>query len=232
VFAGCSRGIVYALKASDGLEQWRARVGGPVEGGFAAVGDGLFMGTTNGTVLGVLWQTGAPVPWRCRQVGFPALGGPVGAEGNVIVGTDGGRALVIRPATGRVSARVDMPEAGLIRADPLVGDGCVYLGSTDGWVVACKLQDRQGGALAPLWQRKIGPELSAGPVIDRDYLYCGNGTRRLLALDRRTGRVVRRWEFPGVVRGSVAVAGGLVAAGTADGAVMAFSTPPRPPSTR
>ncbi len=228
IYVGADDGNVYALDLDDGVEVWRARVDAPVNSGFALVGDHLVFGTADGRFAALDRKAGDVIHWKDIPVELPILALPVVAGDDVIIGTDGGRAYLTDPGTGAIRARIEMPESGMIRSAPLVDAATIYAATTDGWIVAgTRGAVARRGTLQARWMRDIGNSLSAGPVMDDNYIYCGNGTRYLLALSKRTGRIRRRWQCPARVRGSLAVTAGLLIAGTEEGQVVAFRAPAR-----
>jgi outer membrane protein assembly factor BamB len=215
VYVGSTDGTLYALGLQDGTERWRFRAGAPVSGGCVLAQGTLVLGTAEGTLLGVEVQTGR-ARWTL-PVGAPVCAPPAVMDDKVVVGTDGGRVLWVDPATGAVVGSVVVPGSGLVRAAPLFDAARVYLASSDGRLAA---YDRK--TLRLQWSSRIGRELSAGPIMDQDRLYCGNGGTRVLALTKSAGKVCRRWECGTRVQGSLAIVEGLLIASTAGGELVAF----------
>ncbi|NSW55667.1 MAG: PQQ-binding-like beta-propeller repeat protein [Armatimonadetes bacterium] len=226
LYLGCDDGNVYAVDAKTGVEIWRSHARAPVNSGFAYLRGALVFGTSDGRIVCVNAKTGKPARWRSRRLGLPINAGPVPVGNELVFGTDGGRAYFLDTASGMVTRHVEMPGLGVIRVDPLTDGDLLYVASTDGWLVASDLSDDPAdGPFEPRWMRDIGRELSAGPILSGGLIYCGNGSRMLLALDAKTGRIVHRWKCPTPVRGSIVAVGEYVIAGTQDGQVVAFQAP-------
>jgi len=226
IYVGGDDGNVYALRLRDGMELWRRDVGAPISSSVMPSAGTLIFGTADGRILGLRAANGKPASWRHKTVGDALHGDPVALSEGVAIGADNGRVYFIEPKLGEMAASIALPGSGLVRTAALADDGAIYSATTDGWVAAYSRAAAAGGpAGVRRWARRIGKEVSAGPVMDADYIYCGNGTRYVLALSKATGRPVQRWKCPATARGSLLVESGLLIASTAAGQVVAFRAP-------
>ncbi|MCE5216002.1 PQQ-like beta-propeller repeat protein [bacterium] len=219
VFFGSDGGQVHALELASGRELWRYEVGAPVNCGAVLCNGVLVVGAMDGSILGIDAGTGTR-RWDF-QVGASVMATPALISGQVIVGADNGTVYQLDPMTGRSVAKADVPESGLIRSAPVVDASRVYVATTDGWLMAMERT-----ALGRVWSRKLGREISAGPAIDDTYLYCATGEAEVLAIDKKTGRIRKRWDCPARVEGSLVALQGMIVASTADGQLIAFRTLP------
>ncbi len=227
-YVGSDDGNLYALGVADGIERWRYNAGAPVSSGCALAGNTLVFGTVEGKIVGLSKHTGRLAPWRELSTGMPIHARPCLADGAVAVANDAGQVYLVDPATGATVARATVPCGGLVRAGLLADTDSLYVGTTDGWLVAYELRPRdRGRRLVSRWVRSVGRELSAGPVLDGSYVYCANGRGDITAITKTTGRSRYRWVCPGRPQGSLAVAQGLVITSTARGQVIAFRIPDR-----
>ena len=234
VYIGDREGSVHALDLATGERRWDAAVGGAVNGGFVVAASTLVFGTTDGKVIGLHAATGQH-SWGVR-VGFPVCAQPAMVGRLVVAATDGGNIHIIDPDDGARVASADVPgvilgvgqtpELGLVRAPPVVDGARIYVATTDGWIAAFqRAESYDRGALPRIWARRVAEGISAGPTLDRSYLYCADGSRHILALDAATGRVRRRWRAR--VQGSLIVSQGLIIASTVRGQVIALPVPGR-----
>jgi outer membrane protein assembly factor BamB len=73
---------------------------------------------------------------------------PLAAGGHVVIATLQGKVLELDPTSGKVQATFDV--GGPVRAQPVVADGWIYLGTEDGRLVAIDTGDRTLGGW-PMW---------------------------------------------------------------------------------
>lgn len=87
---------------------------------------------------------------------------------------------------GRIAWRFETH--GPVRSTPVMRDGTVFFGSTDGHLYAL---DAEGGSLK--WAFRAGDAVASSPAIVDDFVIFGDRTNTYWALDRETGAV--RWSF-------------------------------------
>ena len=218
VYVGTDGGRFLALEVADGRERWRHEIGAAISSGSVLVGKTVVLGTTDGRIVGLNVSDGTP-RWL-RTVSMPVVARPVGVGRRVLIGTDGGSLYSLDAATGLSTASARLPGGGLIRADLIADANLVFAATTCGWVAAYDAR-----TLEQRWARKIGPELSAGPVSEGEHLLCAAGDDGILALDKSDGKVRRRFRCPGKVRGRIATGSGMIVAATDDAVLFALHTP-------
>lgn len=223
LYVGTDDGTILTLGLADGIERRRTRAPAAVNSGFAVVRGTLVFGTADGRALGVRAADGKPAPWRARTLYMPVFGTPVPVGSHAAIPTDGGRVLLLNPHTGAVEAWAELPGAGLVRAAPVADATALYAATTDGWLAAYDIAGpRLSGRLEPLWTRRVGMAVSAGPILHEGHIYCADGARSLLALAADSGKLRLRRRCPARPQGSLIVAEGLALVGTAEGQVVAF----------
>lgn len=127
-------GTLTRLDATTGASQWTAEVGAGATG--PTVADGKVLVTTaDGRVVAYAADTGAQV-WEAR---LPATGSQVVAGGEVAyvaAGTDVVAFAVDGCGAASCSALATLPVGGTVSGGPIVDDGRIVVGTSDGRVVA------------------------------------------------------------------------------------------------
>lgn len=183
-------GIV-AYDRASGSQLWRVDVENGVEGGAVASGDKLYFGSSDGQFYCVSLQNGKTVwsfPVRAETLAAPTIEGSVvyfqsGADVVYALDAVSGKQLWFynRQVTTQLSIRAT--------TRPVVSGENVYVGFSDGFIVALKKRD---GSLG--WERKIGKgnrfrDVDATPVIDGDSLYVASFDGSLNSLNTASGAV-------------------------------------------
>lgn len=170
VVAGCD-GFLHFVTL-EGKEKDRLEIGGQIASTPAVMGDQLFFGTINETVLGIDWKN-KQVLWSYRnpERSFPFHSSPA-VEGDLVV--IGGRDRLLH-AFDRQSGqeRWTFPAKGRIDSSPVVVDGVVYVGSHDGTVYAIHAQSGE-----KVWDYVVGSTVTASPAValGRLVIATANGT--------------------------------------------------------
>jgi outer membrane protein assembly factor BamB len=128
----------------------------------------------------------------------------------------GGEIAALSARTGRLRWRrtIDQTESS-----PLVADGTVYFGSTNGRVYA--LSAATG---AERWSYETGGPVKASPALDHGRLFVGNyDGGDFDALDARTGKLLWQSGGHGNFYAGASVVAGRVYVGSVDHSVYAFS---------
>ena len=98
----------------------------------------------------------------------------------------------IGPAEARTLAPVwevntaDVEAGGTFTSTPVIADGCVFMGSVGGWVLALNADT---GEL--VWKTKLAQEINNSVTVDGDEVFAVSGLR-VASLDRATGKLL--WE--------------------------------------
>lgn len=194
VYAADAKGFVYAVRRSDGTEEWRSEIGDEILAQPLVKGKRLYVVTMRGELIAIDRATGV-VHWRTPErlvvTEFTVRGAsdPVLVNGLIIVGYADGRLAAHRPENGTIAweRRVAPRRHQLQDVDttPLAVGGLILATSAEGGLMAVRAAT---GDVA--WQ---APEIG-GPnalCVDGDQLYvAGRGMVRALVL--ATGAV--QWE--------------------------------------
>jgi outer membrane protein assembly factor BamB len=190
-------GDLYCLKASNGDVLWRVKLGGGGGGHAYFKHDRLYLGTDDGRMMALRAEDGRKI-WSYRVQGAIQQG-PV-FDGERMYFVDGQNAIyALKHKTGEWlwQYRRDVPaEFALMgEARPVVADGKVYLGFSDGILVSLNAAD---GAVA--WQRDLAPEhdrfqdIDAPIAIIGKRLFAASSAAGVYALEVATGEIV--WNVP------------------------------------
>lgn len=216
VYIPDSTGILYALNASTGTYLWSYQ---PDHGGSfgpaAAVANGaVYIGYKGGPLTSGLYafdaRTGLPL-WKYDGVGAVS---PTVANGVVYVASSS--IIALDAGTGQPIWTYD---AGGVLTQPVVANGMVYSGSSNGNIYAVSAST---GAL--VWQLQTGNPAWVGPVANNVVYASSSGSPQnsLYALNASTGALI--WKAPGLARAG-ALARGVLYLGTGypDDAVYALN---------
>ena len=194
---GSSQGWFECLRASDGVALWRHQVDGGVSGHAVFDGQRVLTGTDDGRLLALDVADGKEL-WSHKVQGAivhrPLL---VGELAIFVDGTNGVYAVNRVDGAWRWQYRRDPPERFALAGEgrPVVGEGRLHVGFSDGVLVTVSVQD---GAV--LWTRDLAPEhtkfqdVDASPVLAGGTLYAASAASGLYALDPDSGAV--RWTRP------------------------------------
>ncbi|MGN6390933.1 MAG: outer membrane protein assembly factor BamB family protein [Gemmatimonadales bacterium] len=214
VLAASSRpeGRVYALEARTGRRIWRTTIG-PVTAPLALVDSVVVAETQRGDIVGLDRRTGA-VRWR-RRLGPARVPAVPGDSGTLIVATvDSLFRLSVRD--GRVVGRMRSP--GAVVSPWIESRGLLVAGTTDSLVAAV---DRD--SLRVRWQVRLDAPVLGSPAAAGDTLFAASrrgGLFRIVGDSAPTATRIADLDWP--VTSPVAVVGGLVFVGGADGLLRAL----------
>jgi outer membrane protein assembly factor BamB len=196
VWAGSSEGSLHCLTSDDGHVVWTRDING-VRSPIVRRNGVLFLGAGDGRLMALDEKTGAEL-WSYKVRGV-VMKAPIVTEKFVLI-TDGTNAIyAVDRATGKWAwqYRRDPPRHFAVFGEsrPLVHRGTVYLGFSDGYLVA--LNERDG---ATLWTKDLAPsqpkfpDVDADPIIMDGVLYGASLGGGLYALDPKTGDT--QWVMP------------------------------------
>lgn len=209
ISANAIDGLV-AFEKDSGREVWRLPVSNGVEPSATIINDRLFFGASDGQFYSVNAKTGAVLwtfPTRIETLSEPLL------EDGVVYFLSGGNTLYALDASNGkqlwLYTRQD-PSSLSIRggSKPAYRNGTLYLGMSDGALVAVLAKN---GALK--WEKQLNRnkkfrDLDTNPLIEGDFLYVVGFDDAIYCLRAATGDVVWRSDRGGF--GSPLIVGDLV----------------------
>ncbi|MEV6653624.1 serine/threonine-protein kinase [Streptomyces sp. NPDC051219] len=220
VLAVTADGTLCALDRSDGTERWRLDLGAGVRGGLVPAGDGVAVGTADGSAHLVRIRPGGPLHSRIRfsaPVHAVAYVAPADAGAPALLAVSSGRDLHLVDAVGR-DRRWTARGAGVASGPQAADLVAVYVSTADGTLGAWRLTD---GVL--LWRVRAGGASQAGPVVSqggRVFTAAADGS--VNAFDARSGE--RLWDrrLNGTVHLAPLLSGRALIVGTVEGTVTAL----------
>lgn len=154
--AGCDAKL-HIIGLDDGKEIDAIEIGSPTGTTAAALGNGLFFGTEEGTFFSIDYKT-PKINWKWENPGVPIRSSAAVTKTHVVFGARNRSVNCLDPATGdekwktRVKAKVD--------GSPIIAGNRVYAGSTDGRLYVLDLSD---GKI--LWQEQFNGSILGSPAI-------------------------------------------------------------------
>jgi outer membrane protein assembly factor BamB len=122
VLVGTERGVLYALRQSDGSEQWHTQLSGALSAA-PAVASVIFAVDRSGGVT-ALSANAQQVLWHFDS-GAAINATPLLADGKLLLGASNGVFYALDARDGRQLARVQL--AGSIDSPPVLGEGLIYV---------------------------------------------------------------------------------------------------------
>jgi eukaryotic-like serine/threonine-protein kinase len=196
VVFGSGDGSVYALEADTGELLWRFESGGAVHAAPVTDGTRLYVGGFDGGLHALNPTTGVP-HWSIRADGnehFPEGAfqrAPVLHEGVLYVGSRDYQLYAVEAATGRVLWKME-ESRGWIVATPLVVNGSLYFGASDGQQFYAV--DRISGQAR--WSVPVQTRVFGSAVLVGESVVFGGFSGILFALDPESGETLWRFQTP------------------------------------
>jgi outer membrane protein assembly factor BamB len=225
VFAGAHDGSFYCLDAASGRIVWRKLVDGPFDSAPLVAGGVVYAGSGGGALYA--WRAAdGELLWSHReQAGIYTK--PVLAEDALLVATDANSLVALDALSGerRWSYSREVP-GGRFQvkgvAKPLVVDGAVFMGFSDGSLAKLSLADGSVLAVRKLAQREARfTDVDGDPLlVAADLLLVGTFSEGVLGLD--PADLSRRWQHEADGASGFARSGERVYYSTADSKVEAL----------
>jgi outer membrane protein assembly factor BamB len=200
VLVGTDAGSLFALRASDGREAWRARTGGAIRARPAVSGGDVYALSDDGFLYKLALRTGKRL-WRSRvdRGDYVRLPGtdpksrwdrygstPLVGAGRVYVGSRDGALVALDAATG--ARRWSAPAGDMVTAGPAALGDAVFFASYDGKVRAVGAAD---GKLRWQWDGQIA--IPNDVVVADGRVLVGSRAYDLTALDPADGKPI--WQY-------------------------------------
>jgi len=240
VYAADRHGLVKALNASDGKEQWKVdlsektgffsrNLSALLSGGLTVDGAHVYVGSERGQVYALNTNDGS-VAWQTTVAG-EALSRPVVSDGLVLIHTSNGMLQGLEQSSGVVkwTVNLDVPALSLRgESAPTTAFGAAIVGGDNGRVSAVILNQGQ-----IIWQQRISQpsgateidrlsDVDTTPIVENGVVYALAYNGNLTALDLRSGQILWKREIGSVH--DMIVDGGRIYLVDQDDRVMALST--------
>lgn len=153
VYIGSSKGFFYSINAVTGKKQWTKELAGPVLSKPLCDGSAIYLGDGKGYVYSLSKDTGIE-NWRAF-IGEEVMSTPVADGNNVYVATNNNSLFALSKDGGAIawSSRRSQPFSPMsIRgfSSPILIDGKIYIGNTDGVLVVYNAKDGAKLSTIPL----------------------------------------------------------------------------------
>ena len=196
LFVGASNGVLYALSRQNGALLFRQQLEGGIVGRGVVAADVVYVGTQGGRLYALSGRSGKTL-WSYLCKG-PIASTPVIA-GKLIYFTSGeNRIYALDRQTGAFKWQFDResPDGFTVRgqSSPLYSDGRVFVGFSDGSLVALKAETGE-----ILWTRSLAGDTSrfvdvdATPIVWNDLVVVSGYSTGVHALDPRDGSI--KWRY-------------------------------------
>ena len=242
VYVGSGDGGMNAIDPANGGRIWRFQAQGKIREGAMIDGPRLIFGTTENLVYALDRKAGSQI-WSITLQG-PIGGTPALIGDTLVLGISAGLIEGVDPVTGNAHWMM-MPWLSAIESSAVLDKGTrFFIGSSD--MRRVSYMDAKDGSV--IWRTNVFGAPWATPEISGDHVYVSvEGVTpyfagvdpvvpypmrhfgSLAALDRKSGRIIWRWQMPdwqgawtsGFVA-APAAADGLVVVGGLDGSLYAF----------
>ncbi len=216
VYAADRHGIVKALNAGDGKEQWKVdlseRTGffssnrpALLSGGVTVDGGHVYLGSERAQVYALNTSDGT-IAWQTKAAG-EVLSRPVVSDGLVLVHTSNGMLQGLDQTNGTVkwSVNLDVPALSLRgESAPTAAFGAAIVGGDNGRVSAVMMNQGQ-----IIWQQRISQpsgateidrlsDVDTTPVVVNGVVYALAYNGNLTAMDLRSGQILWKREIGSV----------------------------------
>jgi outer membrane protein assembly factor BamB len=241
IYVGSGDGGMNAVDPAKGKRIWRFQAQGKIRSSATIEGPRLVFGTLENFVYALDRKSGSQI-WRI-DAHWPIVAAPTMIGNTLVIGVSAGLILGRDPATGK-SRWVNQPWLSAVESSAVSDKGTrFFLGSSD--MRRVSYMDAKDGSV--IWRTNVFGWPWATPEVSGDRLFisaagatpysAGVGARpyplhhlgSLSALDRKSGKIIWRWQMPdwsgawmnGFVA-SPAIENGMVVVGGMDGSLYGF----------
>jgi len=214
VYVAYHTGMVYAVDAVSGTQQWNYNLRSTVSGGVAVANDTVFVGSTNGK-LSALDTGNGSLKWEFSSKD-EIWSTPVVVNGVVYFGSLDHSLYALNAANG--TEIWSFKTGGEIASTPLIIDGVVYIGSFDDKFYAI---DAYAGTQKWVFEG-AGNWFWSQAAYSNGTVYAGCLDHKVYAMDAGNGTMV--WPKPfdagSLVKASPVIAGGVLVVASEEGKVF------------
>ncbi len=209
-FFGLSSGAVYAVDAATGRDLWHFNAERDIWSTPVVTEDTVYVTSLDHHVYALNRATGAQ-RWKA-DMGATVAGTPTLYEDTLYVGTFGNILAALDADTGEQIWT--FATTNWVWDGPAVLDNTLYFADVGGTVYAIDADER-----TPVWPpRKPGGAMRARPTVTEDWLFVGDRSGNLFALERGSGAVAWTKTLKGEILVTPAVVNDLVVVATFSGA--------------
>jgi eukaryotic-like serine/threonine-protein kinase len=204
VYVADGAGVIHAVMLSSGDAVWTSAtpLNGPSE--LTVVGSKLYVGTSDGNVVGIDITTGAETWRQSLSPGSRAIHAPAATESTVVVATDDRYLAALDAATGEIRWRIETGDFDT--GTPVIHGDVAYVGSGSENVANGQLVAYDLATGAERWRINA---IHGSPVVVGNVGYTGSVAGLATAIDLATGTELWRTTFDSNLR-APAVAGDIV----------------------
>lgn len=228
VLAGSGNGSLYALRLSDGAEEWRFRTEGRVRSTPVVYDGAAYIGSGDGVIYGVSLERGTEV-WRFETRGVGLNSADFGfdrrqiqssatiADGTMWIGSRDASLYSIDLGTREVRWSYE-EGTSWVAATPILHDGKIFSARSGSRTV--RALDARSGEV--LWNYVTQGFVLCSPAYADGTVYIGSEDGRIYAVNAEDGAV--RWSYAtgGSIYGMPAVQDGMLYVGSDDGYLYAI----------
>lgn len=199
-YVASTLGRVLAISDTTARTLWDVKLSAPVSAGPVVDGSGVYVALSSGSIKRLNIRDGSEV-WT-YETHVPIEQSLVVSDGVVASVNSNNRLYVLDAATGALKWRRERPRSQEFtmygQAPPLIDDGKVYAGYSDGFLLAYALLN---GTV--LWSRELAPharfkDLDCQPVRMDDTLYLASSSGGVYALNVADGKTLWQRDILGV----------------------------------
>jgi outer membrane protein assembly factor BamB len=194
VIQGNSIDGIMAFKRSSGSLVWKFHVHGGVEGGAQLVDGVLYFGANDGFFYAIDVDTGHQ-RWTF-PIHFEGLGEPFVDKGIVYFIAGNNVAYALEAQSGKQLWLYNRRDASSLSirggSRPATDDKFVYIGFSDGYIVALEKNRGQVQWEAKINNNKRFRDVDSGPVLEKGLMYVTSYDGGLYCLNTQTGKIL--WE--------------------------------------
>ena len=199
-YVGSTLSKVVAIHNQKATQIWEAEMTAPVTAGPVVTPNGVFVALGDGAILR-LDPANGDILWRYDTM-VPIENAITVQDGVVACVNANNRLFVLNASDGTVKWKRERPRSSEFtmygQAAPLIHDGFLYAGYSDGFLTAYALEN--GTAI---WSRELAPDarfkdLDAQPVIFDNILYAANSSGGIYALAISDGHTLWQRDIRGI----------------------------------
>lgn len=199
-YVASTSGRVLAIDDKTALPIWDVKFSAPVSAGPVIVGNGVYVALSSGSIKRLHIKDGSEV-WS-YETNVPIEQSLAVSDGVVACVNGNNRLYVLDATTGALKWRRERPRSQEFtmygQATPLIDDGKVYAGYSDGFLVAYALLN---GTV--LWSRELAPharfkDLDCKPIRMGNVLYLASSSGGVYALNVEDGKTLWQRDILGV----------------------------------